>query len=80
MAAEKLFDCVAIDMCFALGILEDDPLMLIVTGFEEVEGAVRRDEAGLACRGVELGLIAVLEGLVLVPVLATFGETLESLF
>jgi len=62
-------------MCFAFGILDDDPLMLIVTGFEEAEGAARRDEVGLVWRGVELELMVDLEGLVLVAVLVTFGET-----
>jgi len=64
-------------MCFALGMLDDDPLMLIVTEFE---GAGRRDEVGLVWRGVELEWMVDLEGLVLVPVLATFGETLETVF
>ena len=67
-------------MCFAFGILDDDPLMLIVTGFEEAEGVARRDEVGLVWRGVELELMVDLEGLVLVPVLVTFGETLETVF
>jgi len=80
VAVGKLFDCVAIDMCFALGILDDDPLMLIVTGFEEAEGAARRGAVGLVWRGVELALTAGLEGLGLVPVLVTFGETLETVF
>ena len=67
-------------MCFAFGIL-DDPLILIVTGFEEAEDAARRDEVGLVWRGVELGLTVDLEGLALVPVvLVTFGETLETVF
>ena len=67
-------------MCFAFGILEDDPLILIVLGFEEAEGAARRDEVGLVWRGVELEFIVDLEELALVPVLATFGETLETVF
>lgn len=67
-------------MCFAFGILDDDPLMLIVTGFEEAEGVARRDEVGLVWRGVELELMVDLEGLVLVPVLVIFGETLETVF
>jgi hypothetical protein len=67
-------------MCFAFGILDDDPLILIVTGFEEAEGATRRDEAGLVWRGVELEFMVDLEGLALVPVLVTFGETLETVF
>jgi len=67
-------------MCFAFGILDDDPLILIVTGFEEAEGAARRDEVGLVWRGVELELTVDLEGLALGPVLVTFGETLETVF
>jgi len=67
-------------MCFAFGILDVDPLMLIVTGFEEAEDAARRDEVGLDWRGVELELMVDLEGLALVPVLVTFGETLETVF
>ena len=64
-------------MCFAFGTLDDDPLILIVTGCEEVEGAARRDGVGLVWRGVELELMEDLEGLALVP---TFGETLETVF
>lgn len=67
-------------MCFAFGILDDDPLILIVTGFEEAEDAARRDEVGLTWRGVEPELTVDLEGLALVPVLVTFGETLETVF
>jgi len=67
-------------MCFAFGILDDDPLILMVTGFEEAEGAARRDEVGLVWRGVELEFTVDLEGLVLVPVLVIFGETLDTVF
>jgi type VI protein secretion system component VasA len=67
-------------MCFAFGILDDDPLILIVTGFEEAEGAARRDEVGLVWRGVELELTVDLEGLALVPVLVIFGEILDTVF
>jgi hypothetical protein len=67
-------------MCFAFGILDVEPLILIVMGFEEAEGAALRDEVELVWRGVELELIVDLEGLALVLVLAALGETLETVF